>query len=86
MFPKVIKAAAGPHNLGSGNDYDETLPKLTVEWRSDSDAGSEGTGDFMTDHSSSLEPFDKVSSKLEPFNNASSVRPFLPPGCQFLPL
>ena len=76
MFPKVIKAAAGPHNLSSGDNYDETPPELTVQSGSLSDNGSDSTGDSMMDDSS---PVASHGSELEPFNNASSVRRSPPP-------
>lgn len=31
MFPKVIQAGAGPHNLGSGDNRGDTFPELTVQ-------------------------------------------------------
>ena len=71
VFPKVMKAAAGPHDPGSGNNRDEALPKVTVQSSSDPDAGSGSTDDSMMGSSSSVTSHD---SGLEPFNNASSVR------------
>ena len=71
MFPKVIKAAAGPHDPGSWNNYDETLPELTVQLGSGSDTGSYSSGDSTTDYSSSVTSYD---SELELFHNISSVR------------
>jgi len=41
MFPTVIRAAAGPHDLGSGDRYDRALPE--VEAGSDLDSGSDVT-------------------------------------------
>jgi len=71
MFPKVIKAGAGPHDFGSGKNDDETFPELTVQFKSpDSDAGSDSSGDSTTDYSSSITSYD---SGLELFHNASSV-------------
>jgi len=70
MFPKVIKAAAGPHDFGSGSNYDETLPELTVQSSSDSDTGSDVSGDSTADYSSSVTTYD---SELEVFHNVSSV-------------
>ena len=31
MFPKVIRAGAGPHDLGSGDNKGDTLPELTAQ-------------------------------------------------------
>ena len=70
MFPRVIKAAAGPHDLGPGNNHDETLPELTVQSSSDSDTGSDSSGDSMTDYSSSVT---SCESELDVFHNVSSV-------------
>jgi len=80
MFPKVIKAAAGPHDLGSGNNHDEALPELTVQSSSDSDTGSDSSGDSTTDYSSSVTSYE---SELEVFHNVSSVcrLPFPPSRC-----
>ena len=39
IFPKVIKAAAGPHDLGPGDRDDEELPEVGLQ--SDSDSGSD---------------------------------------------
>ncbi|KAF9652527.1 hypothetical protein BDM02DRAFT_2766622 [Thelephora ganbajun] len=69
MFPKVIKAAAGPHDFGSGNNYDETLPELTVQSGLDSDTGSDSNGDSTTDYSSSATSYE---SDLEVFHNVPS--------------
>ena len=70
MFPKVIKAAAGPHDLGSGNNHDGTFPELTVQSNLDSDTGSDSSGDYTTDYSSSVTSYE---SELELFHNVSSV-------------
>ena len=37
MFPKVMKASAGPHDLGPGNNRGETFPELVVQSSSDPD-------------------------------------------------
>ena len=73
MFPKIIKAAAGPHDFGSGNGYDETPSELAAQSSSDSDTGSDGSEDPTTDCSSSVTSYE---SELEVFYNASSVCPF----------
>ena len=70
MFPKVIKAAAGPHHFDSGNNYDGSLPELVVQSSSDSDAESDGAGDSTTEYSSSVTSHDL---DLELFSNVSSV-------------
>lgn len=31
VYPQVIRASAGPHDLGSGNNHDESFPELTVQ-------------------------------------------------------
>ena len=76
IFPRVIRAAAGPHDLGSGNNYDEALPELTAQLNLHSDTGSDGSGDSMTDYSSSVTSYE---SELEVFHNASSVCRFSSP-------
>ena len=76
MFPRLIKAAAGPHDLGPGNNYDETFPELTVQLSTDSETGSDSSGDFTTDYSSSVTSYE---SELELFHNVSSVRHHPPP-------
>jgi hypothetical protein len=76
MFPKLIKAAAGPHDLGPGNNYDEALPELTVQLGTDSETGSDSSGDSTTDYSSSVTSYE---SELELFHNVSSVRRRPPP-------
>jgi len=76
MFPRVIKAGAGPHDLGSGNNHDETFPELTVQLNMDSDTGSDSSGDSTTEYSSSITSCD---SGLELFHNVSSVRQFPSP-------
>lgn len=70
MFPKIIKAAAGPHDLSSGSNYDEALPELTVQSSLDSDSGSDSSGDCMTDYSSSITSYEQ---ELEVFHNISLV-------------
>ena len=40
VFPAVIKAAAGPHDLGSGGRDDEELPEVEAQYN-DSDSGSD---------------------------------------------
>ncbi|KAF9791044.1 hypothetical protein BJ322DRAFT_1171048 [Thelephora terrestris] len=65
-IPEVMKASAGPHDLGPGKNYDETLPELMVQSTSDSNTGFEGGGGSATDYYS-LVPYD--DSNLEPIHN-----------------
>ena len=81
MFPKVIKAAAGPHDLGSGSDYNGALPELTVQSSSNSDTGSDNGEDSVTDYSSSVTSYEQ---ELEIFRNVSSVFCLSLPPRQFL--
>ena len=71
MFPKVIRAAAGPHDLGSGSNCDETFPELMVQSSLDSDTGSDSSRDSTTDYPSSVTSYE---SELELFHNVPSVR------------
>ena len=41
VFPMVIRAAAGPHDLGSGGRDDEELPEVEAQSDSDSDSDSD---------------------------------------------
>ena len=68
-FPKLVKAGAGPHDLGPGNNHDETLPELTAQLSLDSDDGYDSGGNpttnypsFATSHDSDLELCHHVSS------------------------
>ena len=70
MFPKLIKAAAGPHDLGSGNNYDETSPELMLESDSDSDTKSDCSWDSASNYPSSVTSYD---SGFETFHNVSSA-------------
>ena len=53
MFPKVIRAGAGPHDLGSGDNGGDAFPELTaqsdVEPAMDSDEGLGGQWSTATD-------------------------------------
>jgi hypothetical protein len=42
LFPKVIRAGAGPHDLGPGDNTGDTFPELTVQ----SDAEASGNEDY----------------------------------------
>ena len=79
MFPKIIKAGAGPHDCGSADNHDETFPEL-VQSDTDSDAGSDCSGDSMTECSTSVTSYEP---ELELFHNVSSVcrSLFLRPSC-----
>ena len=70
MFPKIIKAGAGPHDLGSGNNRDETSPELMLESDSDSDTESDCSWDSTSDYPDSVTSYE---SDLEIFHNVSSV-------------
>ena len=67
MFPKVIKAGAGPHDCGSGNNPDETFPELGqsgTNFYTESDSDEDSTTDCSssaTSHESELELFRNVS-------------------------
>lgn len=84
VFPKVIKAAAGPRDLGPGNNRNETLPDLAVQLGSDLDTEADmgaGRGDSTTDHPRSVIGHD---SELEISHNVSSVCLSLPHWPPFL--
>lgn len=70
MFPRVIRAAAGPHDLGSGDNRDDILPELTVQSGPDSDTGSSSSKDSTSGYSSSVTSSD---SDLDIFHNTPSV-------------
>ena len=75
MFPKIIKAGAGPHDYGSGKNYDETLPELACS-STGSDAGSGDGGDSTSGYPSSVVG---CGPELELFHNVSSVcQPLFP--------
>ena len=80
MFPKVIRAAAGPHDPGPGNNPDDILPEPMVQSNSDAsnefDDGENSTIDrsgLVTDDDSELEIFHNVASVCQ-----SSHRFFCP--------
>ena len=60
IFPKIMKAAAGPHDLGPGSNYDETLPELTMQLSLDSDTELDCSGSSTADPN--LELYHQVSS------------------------
>ena len=51
MFPKVIRAGAGPHDLGSGDNRGDTFPELTVHSDAESamDADEDPGGQWSLD-------------------------------------
>ena len=69
MFPKVMKAAAGPHDLGSGKNYDEAPSELTTQSSWDSDDECDSGDSTMGCRSSST----GCNSDLELYHHISSV-------------
>ena len=47
MFPKVIRAGAGPHDLGPGDNEEDAFPELTVQ--SNAEHTTSGDEDLITD-------------------------------------
>lgn len=46
MFPKVIRAGAGPHDLGSGDNRGDAFPELTVQFDAEpTTSGDEDLGE-----------------------------------------
>ena len=80
MFPKIMRAAAGPHDPDAGDDYDEIPPELMARLSLDSDAGSNSSGDSTMDYLNSVTGHD---SDLELYHHASSVYQAPPAGCRF---
>lgn len=66
----VLKGQAGPHDLGPGNNCDETFPELTVQSSSDPDTVPDGNGDPPADSSS---PASSHESLLELVHNVPFV-------------
>ena len=48
FFPKVMRAAAGPHDLGSGQNYDSAFPELTAQPGQAPDVEPDTTSDHET--------------------------------------
>ena len=69
MFPRVIRAAAGPHDLGPGGHDDEGIPE--VEAQSDSDSDSDTMSGFGDDDRSSVTSVDSESDIV--IHNVTSV-------------
>ena len=75
LFPKVIKAAAGPHDPGPWDYRDEDFPELATESSSDQGIEFDGEEDSTTND---LDLFTAIhDSEFETSHDASSVR--LPP-------
>ena len=76
MFPKVIKGAAGPHDLGPGNNRGETFPELVVQSNLNPDATPDRSGGSLTGSPSSASDHESL---LEVEHNIPSVcRSLLP--------
>ena len=76
IFPKVIKAAAGPHDLGPGDSYDRASPCLGVEPSLD----SETEFDLTNSRDSTMGHHNLVSGYDSESHNISAVcRPSFPP-------
>ena len=69
MFPRVMRAAAGPHDLGPGGHDDEELPE--VEAQPDSDSDSDTMSCFGDDDRSSVTSMDSESDVV--IHNVVSV-------------
>ena len=70
VFPRVMRAAAGPHDLGPGAHDDEELPEVGAQ--SDSDSDSDTTSGFGDDDRSSVTSMDSESDVV--VHNTVSVR------------
>ena len=76
IFPKVIKGAAGPHDLGPGNNRGETFPELVVQSNLNPSTASNRSGSSLTGSPSSASD---RGSWLEVVHNIPSVcRSLLP--------
>ena len=71
VFPTVIRAAAGPHDLGSGGRDGEELPE--VEAQSDSDSDSDAMSSLLDDDRTSVTSIDSDSDIV--IQNTTTVRP-----------
>lgn len=73
MFPKVIKAAAGPHDLGRGNDREEELmAQLSLDSETRFEGGEDSSMYYFssgTSHGPVLEPHHNVRSVCRPRND-----------------
>ena len=57
MFPRVMRAAAGPHDLGPGGHDDEGMPEVEAQSGSDSDSDTmSGFGDYDRSPVISIDP------------------------------
>ena len=70
MFPKVIKGAAGPHDLGPGNNRGKTFPELVVQSGTDPDIAPDRSDDSPTNPPTSVS---NNESLLEVVHNIPSV-------------
>ena len=77
LFPKIIKAGAGPHDLGSGDDKGEAFPELMVQ--SDAETTTSGDEDLGGEWGPTTDDID--SKPLTVVRNTPYVR-FLP--CHFI--
>ena len=71
MFPKVIRAAAGPHDLGSGGRGDGVLPEVEARSDSDSDTSPSLWDEDGADDGSSVTSIDSGSDIV--IHNTTSV-------------
>ena len=70
VFPRVVKAAAGPHDFGPGNNHDGTLSEIMMQLNL-GHAEFGGSGGSSTDHFSSVTGSD---SELNTCDDAPLVR------------
>jgi hypothetical protein len=61
LFPKVIRAAAGPHDLGPGDNHDDTFPELMTQ----QDPTSDHEGDPTSDDEEGDLTFEDAHSDLD---------------------
>ena len=76
VFPKVTKAGAGPHDLGSGDNHDGRFSELSMPLNLDLGTKVDRDGDSTPDHLGSAAGYD---SELEISRNVPSVCQFSPP-------
>lgn len=81
MFPTIIKAAVGPHDLGPGSRDDEESPKVEAQFHSDSDSDTMSGLQDGDDDRSSAPTIDPESDIV--VHNTTSVRSSL---SRFLPV
>ena len=71
LFPRVMKGAAGPHDLGSGKTHDSTFPELTAQSGMGFDIEY---GAFSDCEAQSLAPGDDCSEQDAIVDNMPNVR------------